>query len=333
MIVKKIYRNILLLLLAMESAITFAQPVAKTVLVEHFTNSYCSICASRNPGFFQNLAQFPSVLHIAYYPSSPYPQCPINQYNKPEADARTKYYGVFGGTPRLVIQGAAISAGTDFNSSTIFTSAMGATTPFAAGVLLTKLNSATAEVRFVVKKMDTSPLDSVSLYVAIVEDTLIFNAVNGEQKHYDVFRRSAWGVQPLRMKVPANIGDSIVAITTVAIDAQWPQNRMYGIGIVQELNGSLQQAARSNKLSGTSTFVPNLEANAISVYPNPARDIVHIEHAAGGVVTIYNLIGNKVSEQTIGSVSTVPLGGLPSGHYVFRVVLGATTRQFLITKQ
>ena len=29
--------------------------VPKKVIVEHFTNTLCSVCASRNPGFYSNL--------------------------------------------------------------------------------------------------------------------------------------------------------------------------------------------------------------------------------------------------------------------------------------
>ncbi len=54
----------------------------QSVLVEHFTNTLCSICASRNPGFYQNLQSQQDVLHIAYHPSSPYAACVLNKQNR-----------------------------------------------------------------------------------------------------------------------------------------------------------------------------------------------------------------------------------------------------------
>tara|TARA_B110000285_G_C15096412_1_gene602244 strand:+ start:1583 stop:1825 length:243 start_codon:yes stop_codon:yes gene_type:complete len=78
--------------------------VVKKVLVEHFTYTRCSVCASRNTGFITNLNAQSDVVHISYHPSSPYSNCQFNQYNLQENDDRTKYYGVFGSTPRLVIQ-------------------------------------------------------------------------------------------------------------------------------------------------------------------------------------------------------------------------------------
>ena len=44
------------------------------------------------------------VVHVSYHPISLYPNCQFNQLNPQENDDRTKYYGVFGSTPRLVIQ-------------------------------------------------------------------------------------------------------------------------------------------------------------------------------------------------------------------------------------
>ncbi len=44
------------------------------------------------------------VVHVSYHPISLYSNCQFNQLNPQENDDRTKYYGVFGSTPRLVIQ-------------------------------------------------------------------------------------------------------------------------------------------------------------------------------------------------------------------------------------
>jgi hypothetical protein len=90
------------------SSITLAQ-VPKKVVVEHFTNTRCSVCASRNPGFYNNYKTQAGVIHLAIHPSSPYAACVLSQHNPVENDARTNYYGVYGGTPVLVIQGVVIS--------------------------------------------------------------------------------------------------------------------------------------------------------------------------------------------------------------------------------
>ena len=75
--------------------------VEKTVVVEHFTNTKCGICASKNPAFYDVLNDYPNVLHIAYHPSSPYSTCAFSMHNHAENDARANYYGVYGPTPQF----------------------------------------------------------------------------------------------------------------------------------------------------------------------------------------------------------------------------------------
>lgn len=327
----------LLLLIAASTRTTHsnAQPVPKAVLVEHFTNTYCSICAGRNPGFYQNISQFPQVLYISYYPSAPYPACPLNQYNKPEADARTNYYGVYGSTPRLVIQGAAISANANYSSPAIIQPELGKTTSFAASLQLKALNATTGEARFVIRKMDTSSLDSFSLYVAVAEDTLVFNAANGEQNHYNVFRRSVWGQQPLRLKAPATVGDSVVAIRSFPLDAAWTLSKMLGIGVVQQANGELIQAARSAKLSAANpSSVAGVNALSEAVlYPNPSHDILHISNADGAVVTLYNMLGQQVLVAKVDKAAPLQIGRLAAGAYLAHLSDGLSQANIHFVKQ
>ena len=119
--------------------LVFSQ-VPKKVVVEHFTNTNCSICASRNPGFYTNLHNQTGILHLAVHPSSPYPNCLLYQQNGTANDARTNYYGIYGSTPRLVINGNVISGGTNYSSSSIFTPYLGLTSPASIRIIQEKLN-------------------------------------------------------------------------------------------------------------------------------------------------------------------------------------------------
>jgi hypothetical protein len=140
-----------------------AQPVPRTSVVEHFTNTYCSVCASRNPGFYGNLAAFPQVLHIAYYPSSPYAACPFNQMNRPENDARTRFYGIYGSTPRLVINGSEVPSGTPYTDPAIFTSGLGQTSDFSLRIVIRRSSASAGEANIIIKKVAPNALDSLTL--------------------------------------------------------------------------------------------------------------------------------------------------------------------------
>ncbi len=64
------------------------------VVVEHFTNTRCGICASRNPAFKENVANHPKVLSITIHPSRPYSSCELHKHNPGDNDSRTNYYDI-----------------------------------------------------------------------------------------------------------------------------------------------------------------------------------------------------------------------------------------------
>ena len=79
--------------------------VLKVPIVEHFTNSNCSICAANNSTVYNALDNNPSALHISFFPSSPYSSCFFSMQNPVDNDARTNFYGLYGSTPKLTVNG------------------------------------------------------------------------------------------------------------------------------------------------------------------------------------------------------------------------------------
>src|SRR5690606_4388636 len=90
------------------------EKVPKQMLVEHFTNTLCSVCASRNPGFKANLNNESNYTLLSIHPSSPYPSCLFNNHDKRGNDGRTKFYGIYGGTPLIALNGPVISSRADY---------------------------------------------------------------------------------------------------------------------------------------------------------------------------------------------------------------------------
>ena len=169
--------------------LAFSQ-VLKKAVVEHFTNTNCSVCASRNPGFYTNLTTQTNVLHLAIHPSSPYPNCLLYQQNTTANDARTNYYGVYGSTPRLVINGTVISASANYSSSAIFTPYLGLTSPASIRIVQEKFNADSIRLTITIKTEAANTLGALLLFVALAEDTVFYTGGNGEPLHFDVFRKS-----------------------------------------------------------------------------------------------------------------------------------------------
>lgn len=315
--------------------ITYAQPVARNVVVEHFTNTYCSVCASRNPGFYANLQQHPGIMHIAYHPSLPYNACPLNQHNRPENDDRTKLYNVFGATPQLVIQGEMVPNSTNFNDPAIFQNYTGQMSAFDMQVRMEITGGNMLEVTTVIRKVAASSLSSLLLFGALVEDTLFFAANNGEQQHYDVFRKALWTAGGTSITAPANIGDSVVMTATVATHSAWNIARIYSMAMLQETNLQIVQAQRSNYVPASLSVANMPAAGRVELYPNPATSEIYINAKEPITqIAVYNVTGALVLKQGAQPTHTkLNISQLAPGLYEIVVTQGGQLCRARFVKQ
>ena len=250
--------------------------VPQTAVVEHFTNTYCSVCASRNPGFYSNLNQQTNVLHIAFHPSAPYAACTLNQHNKIENDARTKFYGIYGSTPRLVISGTVIPSSANYSSASVFTPYLGKTSPIEIKLQLTENGSDSFMASIQLITRATHMLGDLNLLVALVEENLAFAAPNGEQEHHDVFRKAFHSIDGIVVTPASQVGDSISIETSIAKNSVWVKNQLYAMAMLSDFTTKeMVQAARSSNL-GLSNGLHAEIGNSVSVFPNPANEFIQI---------------------------------------------------------
>jgi hypothetical protein len=292
--------------------------VPQKVIVEHFTNTYCSICAARNPSFYSNVRHYPQVLHIAYHPSAPYAACPLSQHNQPEADARTNYYGVYGGTPRIVIQGKVIDGSANYGDTMLFSTELGKTSAFElGGVTITATSASMGKVRFIVRKVAASSLDTLRLYGALVEDTLFFTANNGETQHYDVFRKELFAGSPVGIAAPGGIGDSVEYTQYFYFNSAWNLGRIYATVILQDDSKAVIQAERTANLPAELS-VPEVSLR-VAVFPVPARDMLMIDGLPSRQykATITDMRGVLMMTATISG--SIDISALGTGIYVLRL--------------
>jgi Secretion system C-terminal sorting domain/Outer membrane protein Omp28 len=327
-------KTIKLYILLISAAFGTAQAQNRAVIQEHFTNTLCSVCSSRNPGLYQNLRAQQDVLHIAYHPSSPYSACVLNQHNKVENDARTNYYSIFGSTPRIVINGVVQSASTNYGSAGIFT-------PFknvAADVSV--LVKQTVEGNLIkstisVKRLTNATLSNLKLHILYVEDTLFYSAPNGENQHYDVFRKAASNIQGVDLTVPANINDSTVVLTETASNSAWNKNRIYTLAFVQNASDkTILNAAKSNVVKTASTGIKTLQDIGVQLFPNPATDVLHINlnNSGWNKISMLNILGSEVLNSVIYNSEKLDLSKYNKGVYFVSIenAQGKTTQKILI---
>jgi len=85
----------------------------------------------------------------------------------------------------------------------------------------------------------------------------------------------------------------------------------------------------------TSTLgVDNYAFDTFKFYPNPTTDTINLSASAQiDKVFVYNLLGQKVFDQTIGDISsTLSIANLSNGTYIMEVSINGESRNFKIIK-
>lgn len=314
--------------------------VKKATIVEHFTNTRCSVCASRNPGFYNAKKSRPDVIHVAYHPSSPYSNCLFSTQNKAENDARTRYYDVFGGTPQFTINGEERGASA-MQNVTVYNSFDNKTTPLDVKVEIYPSGNDSIGVNVTIKAVAEHNLTNLSLYVPLTEDTVFYNAPNGEKQHYDVFRKSFTGVNSLLFQAPTLGQNDFVFSSNIAKNQIWDINRLRAVAIVNASDLTVVQAGQSElfnaSISSTNGNEPEIKFN-LSLYPNPSSDVFNIKVDDELVGNSYAIIDRSGASVFAGFITqtdfTVNVGNLPLGQYVFmtRNRFNSVSKSFLKEK-
>jgi hypothetical protein len=332
---KHFYR-ISIILLAFIPVTVESQVPLKTV-VEHFTNTNCSICASRNPGFYSNLNNQTNTLHLAVHPSAPYNSCLLYQQNPAANDARTNYYGIYGGTPRIVINGDVISASANYSSGALFTPYMGLTSPASIRIDQQKFGTDSIRCSVIIKTEASHSLGSLSLFVALAEDTVFYTGNNGEPMHFDVFRKSLTNTTGNALAISNMIGDSIVYTFSSVADPVWDFDRIYVMAILQQnVNKEVVQAEATSPSDQTViTGLPGIEANLFqAMFPNPSNGILNIDLKPKENITmeIFSSQGKLVKSMNLQpGTSMINIEDLAAGSYIVRLsgLSSVHTRQLI----
>ena len=204
-IMKKNFPLAVLLLIASQ---IFSQS-PRQIVIEHFTNTKCSICASRNPGFYAVLANYPQVIHIAYHPSAPYSQCYFSLQNPTENDGRTNFYNTYGSTPDYFLNGKQLPAANPAMNNTTLDTVLNQFSPVEVIATEEVIGTDSVKVRVVVKTTGATSLSTIKLFVAVAENPINYTGSNGESVHHDVFRKALTDIVGNLFALPA-LNDSVV---------------------------------------------------------------------------------------------------------------------------
>ncbi|MFT7589833.1 MAG: hypothetical protein ACI959_002053 [Limisphaerales bacterium] len=315
--------------------------VARKIIVEHFTNTRCGICGFKNPPFYANLQSQGDALHIAYHPSAPYNNCVLNLHNVAGNDDRTNYYNTYGSTPDFFFQGVFTSG--DVSVATVFDPYEAKMSAASIRIVQTNYGTDSINVQTIVETNSTHALDPQRLYIALVEDTVFYNAPNGENEHYDVFRTALTPAEGTSVSLPATVGDSLYYYSTIAANPDWNFGRMYVLAILQDEDTKLVEQAESTTLfrigmdmdtSNSDTTIANgiILSNVIptSVYPNPVSGLLYLSNSEAGLqqAIITELRGREMASIEFSGETTIDMALYPSGIYLLHI-LGEPIRKII----
>jgi len=299
---------------------SFAQ-VAKKIIVEHFTNTRCSICAnpSKNPAFYTNLEAHPDALHISYHPSSPYASCVLNKHNKEENDGRTNYHGVYGSTPVLVVQGKRNPNSISFGNPALFENHEGETSEFSMSIDQTK-NAETIVVTVNIKALSASNYTGATILVGVAEKMVNYNAPNGENLHYDVFRKAMTDITGDAINLPAN-GETVTLSYSMPMNAEWELDEIFAYAVINNAaKGVIQAAAATPEEFSVSTSAANT-LTGLSVFPNPVEDRLQITLNDGQHTTarLFDVSGRFLFETIFTDNTNIDFTPYASGIYFIEI--------------
>lgn len=300
---------------------TLQAQVPQRVMVEHFTNTRCGICANRNPALYLNLDDHPDVLHLAVHPSAPYANCELHLHNPGDNDERTLFYDVYGGIPRIVIQGEVQSASVNFGDPDLFEPYLNKMSNHEVETSL-RFAGGTDSIEVSVALIRVAPdgLDSARLYVALAESVVDYEAPNGEHQHYDVMRRAVFGERGTMVALASQVSDTLWFNETVALDSRWKTSRLYSSVILQRSDdNSVLQAATSEGQEILKTDEAMVHQQP-ELYPNPSTGTIYLKgpSVSWQRALIYDALGRQVMSIEHG-LSHVRLQGLPDGAYYLQL--------------
>jgi len=315
-------RKLLHFTLSWLSFFSLNSQVQKINIVEHFTNTSCSICGANNGSILNSVQSSNNVIYVSYHPSAPYADDVFNVTNKTENDDRTKWYGQYGSTPRTIVNGVFQPYSTLTGKLSSISSDL---SNFQLSLTQRNYKTDSFEVKLVVRKVNQDTHKFVSVFLGVIEDTINQTTKNGEKSHYNVFRKALTTVSGDSIPISAFNGDSLVIWRYYKADLAWVNKRLNTVGILQAgnkevLNSTL--AVKSTVSNSNSSSISSFDPSSFkSVFPNPTDGLLNLPFSAIEDVTVSTLEGRRILYFTKSKIinQQIQIQGLPSGIYLLEI--------------
>lgn len=296
------------------------QDFPRYVLVEHFTNTWCPICAGRNPSLFDILQKYPkSVHHVSLHPPIPYSGCPLYQFNKGDNQDRSNYYGVIG-TPAISLNGGGLMGGSPLVTENLIKKEISRTSPLA--VIVSENGQDNTRSASIKLKANTAITGDLRLIVLLAERNLRFTASNGELDHYNVMRKFLTPVNGQKINI-SQAGEQSFTFN-FKDTLGWKPEEIYVLALVQNFTNKevMNSGTRFDQVTTPIKAAPY--STDIKIYPTLVSREFFFDYAfdTGAFLEIYNTRGQLVlkNQKITGRNPSVYVDGLTPGVYLIKLV-------------
>lgn len=331
---KKVLTLIITLATLFVSANAQTQPLPERyVMVEHFTNTLCGLCASRNPTLYPVLdANADNLHHLRVHPSVPYSACPLYNHNTTDNESRRNFYGNIFGTPRVYLNGSPESdwgGGNPLILQSTLDNYLNQTSNLGIAVNVTGQNVSVELVSY--DSPNTS--SDLKLFVAVVEANLAFSGGNGENLHTNTLRDLIYEND---VTLPAN-GTSNFVNTSFTLNSDWDANDIYIMAWVQDAVSFEVLNSGTNlddPLPSIITSIEEFKTQALNIFPNPATDKIQLKLPVveEANYTIYNLQGKLMLDGKLSDQQSIDIKNLTGGQYILEInsISGHYAEKFIV---
>lgn len=304
-------------------ALSAQNSAKKYVLLEHFTNSKCSICASRNPAFYNLIGQAQyadDVHHISIHPPVPYVDCVFYQANTTDNNAWAAIYNIQG-TPRVALNGRLLPSGSQLLRQDTLNKYVDQTSPLYLKVTETGTGN-TRSVKIEAHSLGQIPSGNYKLFAAVVEKTINQTTPNNESVHHDVFRDMLTPVAGQDITLPAQ-GQSAEFDFNYSITAPWNAAEVYVVAFIKETstNQVLNSGTKFDPVLSVSAAEP--AAKNIVFSPNPAASVTYASLGDDVALRteVFGVNGQRVYSNTESRSANValPVTGFAPGIYFVKI--------------
>ncbi len=328
------------------STVLFAQEERK-VLVEVFTNTFCSHCPAAHNTLEDYIANSPNsdqINYLYFHMSYPYPGDPFYAHSMQGSDERHNFYNPVQSTPRGIFNG--VLQGSISGWVEILDDLVVGVDPLIIELSGTT-NTLEASIKAGVTRIGALSDNDLVIHFVAVED-VYYEASNGINEHYHVMRKMF--PTPSGSNFSINSGETKTVEQNISFDQIWDADSLSFIVFVQSVGSKTVYG--SETISYQNLTVTNvddddqipqkyiLEQN----FPNPFNPSTTISFSipVSGFASlkIYNVLGKEVTTLVNGEKSegkytlTFDASGLPSGTYFYRLVTGnsSITKKMLLIK-